>query len=168
MNNRALMGVFLLAIGAMLLLFGRGEAFEAGNLIGYVWPSMFVIPLGLFFHWLYFSYTGRRGVGLLIPGGIVTTVGVVCQIAVLTDGWGYLWPGFIFAVAVGLFEFYFFGPRHKGLLIPIVILTVLSVLFFAVFTIGELFSRFAHQPILAIVLILAGLVLLVGWKKKTV
>jgi hypothetical protein len=168
LSNRAFMGMVLLAIGALMLFFGRGEALGTGAIIGYMWPSMFVIPLGLFFHWMYFSMTGRRGTGLLIPGGILLTAGVVCQIAMLTGGWGFMWPGFIFAVAVGLFEFYFFGSRNKWLLIPINILTVLSVLFFTVFSIGSLFSRFTHQPIMALLLILAGAVLLVGWRKKTV
>lgn len=162
------MGVVLLAIGALMLFFGRGEAIGTGHLIGYMWPSLFVIPLGLFFHWMYFSMTGRRGTGLLIPGGILATAGVVCQIAMLTDGWSFMWPGFIFSVAVGLFEFYFFGSRNKWLLIPINILTVLSVLFFTVFSIGTLLSRFTHQPFMAMVLILAGAVLIVGWKRKTV
>jgi hypothetical protein len=167
-TNRALMGVVLLAIGALMLFFGRGEALGTGAIIGYMWPSMFVIPLGLLFHWMYFSMTGRRGTGLLIPGGVLTTAGVVCQIAMLFDSWSYMWPGFIFSVAVGLFEFYFFGNRNKWLLIPINILTVLSLLFFTVFSIGSLFNHFTNQPIMAMLMILAGAVLLIGWRKKTV
>jgi len=161
------MGAGLLAIGILLLFLGRGAGIGAGTMIGYLWPSMFVIPLGLFFHWMYFSMLGRRGSGLLIPGGILITAGVVCQISMVTGGWGYMWPGFIFAVAVGLFEFYFFGNRNKWLLIPINILSVLSALFFIVFSIGEILGKFSSQPILAILLILAGAVLLVGLKKKT-
>lgn len=168
MNSRMLMGVVFLAIGAVLLLFGGGEKLDAGTLIGYAWPSMFVIPLGLLFHWMYFSLTGRKGAGLLIPGGVLLTVGVVCQIATLTGGWSWLWPGFILAPAAGLFEFYFFGGRNKWLLIPIMILTVLSGIFFTVFSIGALFNQLFNQPVMAIVLIVAGAFLLLGWKRKEV
>jgi hypothetical protein len=167
LNSRAFMGILLVMFGAFLF-FNRGFDFGTGHIIGLLWPSMFVIPLGLFFHWMYFSMTGRKGTGLLIPGGILVTAGVVCQISMLFDTWGYMWPGFIFAVAVGLFEFYFFGSQNKYLLIPISILTVLSLIFFTVFSIGALLSSFSDQPILAVVLILCGAVLLVGWKKRTV
>ena len=34
-----------------------------------------------------------------------------------------LWPIFILAPAIGLFQFYLFGSRNKGLLIPVGILT---------------------------------------------
>lgn len=165
MNNRALMGGVLLAIGALMMLFGRGEALGTGTIISYMWPSMFVIPLGLMFHWMYFSMMGRRGTGLLIPGGVLVAAGVVCQIAMLFDSWSYMWPGFIFSIAVGLFEFYFFGNRNKWLLIPIHILTALSVLFFAVFSIGTFLNQMTHQPIMAMLLILAGAVLLIGRRK---
>jgi len=167
LNNRALMGAGLLAVGIILLFLSKGADFGPGTMIAYLWPSMFVIPLGLFFHWMYFSMLARRGSGLLIPGGILITAGVVCQISMVTDGWGYMWPGFIFAVAVGLFEFYFFGNRNKWLLIPINILSVLSALFFVVFSIGAIIGKFSSQPIMAILLILGGAVLLVGWRRKT-
>ena len=68
-----------------------------------------------------------------MPGGIILTVGIVCQIATLFDSWDVMWPGFILAVAVGLFELYLFGSRNRWLFIPIGILTTLSMLFFAVF-----------------------------------
>ncbi len=92
--------------------------------------------------------------------------GVVCQIAMLFNNWVYMWPGFILAVAVGLFEFYWFGNRNKWLLIPINILTVLSLLFFAVFSIGSIYNNFIlSQPIIAIVFILAGAIMLLMKKK---
>jgi hypothetical protein len=162
------MGVIFLALGAFLLLFAGNGALQPANLISYAWPSMFLIPVGLLFHWMYFSLLGGKGAGLLIPGGIVLTVGVVCQIAVLTGGWSWLWPGFILAPAVGLFEFYLFGYRNKWLLLPIMILTVLSGIFFTVFSIGALFNQLFNRPVMAIVLIVAGVFLLLGWKKREV
>ncbi|WP_169084236.1 hypothetical protein [Paenibacillus sp. PL91] len=165
MNVRTIGGLVLLLLGACLFL-NQGETFGPGKIFAYFWPSIFVIPLGLFFHWLYFVMIGRKGVGVLIPGGILLTAGLVSQIAMLFNGWSYMWPGFILAVAVGLFEFYWFGNRNKWLLIPINILTVLSLLFFAVFSFGSIYNKFVlSQPIFAIVFILAGAVMLLMKKK---
>ena len=78
-----------------------------------------------------------------------------------------MWPGFILAVAVGLFEFYWFGSRNKWILIPINILAVLSMLFFVVFSIGSLIGTvIGGQPYLAIVLILVGASILLLGKKE--
>ncbi|KIL37846.1 membrane protein [Gordoniibacillus kamchatkensis] len=169
MNQKSFFGVILIAIG-IILFSVKGEALHAGSLFGYFWPSLFVLPLGVFFHWLYFSMTGRRGSGLLIPGGILLVSGIVCQLAMLFDLWGVLWPGFLLAVAAGLFEFYWFGGRNRWLLIPINILFVLSLLFFALFSLGALWnSLFGSRPILAIVLIAAGALLFLssGRNKNT-
>ncbi|CAH0119503.1 MULTISPECIES: hypothetical protein [unclassified Paenibacillus] len=166
MNSRAIVGAVLVLFGVFLFL-NRGIEFGPGTIIGYFWPSMFVLPLAIFFHWMYFSVTNRRGSGLLIPGGILFTVGVVCQISMLYDNWGSMWPGFILAPAVGLFEFYWFGNRNKWLLIPIAILSTLSILFFAVFSLGSIFNRFNDQPLFAIALIVVGAFLLIGWRRKS-
>lgn len=165
MRLRIIVGAVLMLLGAFLFL-NRGETFDTGSIFAYFWPSLFVIPLGLFFHWMYFYMVGRKGVGLLIPGGILFTSGIVCQIAMLFDSWAYMWPGFIMAVAVGLFEFYWFGSRNKWLFIPINILIVLSVLFFIIFSAGAFLNQLAGQPVVAIVILLAGALLMVGKRKE--
>lgn len=165
MNIRTISGIVLLLLGACLFL-NQGETFGPGEVFTYFWPSIFVIPLALFFHWMYFSMLGRKGLGLLIPGGILFGVGIVCQIGMLFNNWSYIWPGYILSVAAGLFEFYWFGKRNKWLLIPINILTVLSILFFVAFSIGSIYNRFVlSQPIFAIVFILAGALILLMKKK---
>lgn len=154
-------------LAGVYLFFFHKEAVSMGSLFGTFWPTLFIIPLGLLFHWMYFSLTGRRGSGLLIPGGILFTVGIVCQLSTLFDGWGYLWPGFILAPAVGLFEFYWFGNRNKWLLIPINILGVLSLLFFAMISFGALYNRVIFgQPVLAIALIAIGAGIMFAPKKR--
>lgn len=166
MQTRILLGAIFIILGAYLFL-NQGESMGPGSLIGHFWPSIFVIPLGVFFHWLYFGVTGRRGSGLLIPGGILVVVGAVCQIATLFDNWGYMWPGFIMAPAVGLLEFYWFGSRNKWLLIPINVLGVLSLLFFAVFSIGTLLNQLmTGQPFIAVALILIGAFVLLSKKRE--
>ncbi|MFD0590437.1 hypothetical protein ACFQZE_20825 [Paenibacillus sp. GCM10027627] len=168
MKLKTIGGALLLLLGIILLLNqGQGETFGPGKIFAYFWPSLFVLPLGLLLHWLYFGMTGGKGAGLLIPGGILIVSGIVCQIAMLVGNWEYMWPGFILAPAVGLLEFYWFGGRNKWLLIPINILTVLSLLFFAVFSFGTFFNTaLSKQPYFAIILILGGAALLT-WRKKT-
>ncbi|MEK3885129.1 hypothetical protein [Paenibacillus sp. PL2-23] len=166
MNIKTIGGAVLLLLGIVLLL-NQGETFGPAQIFGMFWPTIFVIPVGLFFHWLYFSMTGRRGVGLLVPGGVLFTVGLVCQVSILLDSWHYMWPGFILAPAVGLFELYWFGNRNKWLLIPINILTVVSLLFFAVFSLGSLMNQLlTKSPYLAILLIICGGAILTMRKKS--
>jgi len=166
-NTRTILGPLLVLLGAYLL-FNAGDniSYGPGTIFGYFWPTLFVIPLGLFFHWMYFYMTGRRGAGLLIPGGVLITAGIVCQISILFNSWGYTWPGFILAPAIGLLELYWFGGRNKWLLIPINILTVLSLLFFAVFSIGTLLAHLTFGgPFLAAAVILVGALLIVTRRK---
>lgn len=166
MHRKNWFGPVLILLGVYLFFF-RKEVMDVGTLFGTFWATMFIIPLGLFFHWLYFSLSNRRMTGLLIPGGILFTVGIVCQIAMLFDSWQYLWPGFLLAPAVGLFEFYWFGNRNKWLLIPINILGGLSVLFFAIFSLGSLYNRTIFgQPLLAIALIVIGAGVMLSPKKR--
>ncbi|MGG4145266.1 hypothetical protein ABEW34_19315 [Paenibacillus algorifonticola] len=166
MLKRSIIGPALMLIG-VFLYFNQGQSFGAGAVFANFWASMFIIPLGLFFHWLYFGVTGGKGVGLLIPGGILFTVGLVCQLSTLFSAWHILWPGFILAVAVGLFEFYWFGNRNKWLLIPINILAVLSLLFFGVFSLSAASGQLATvQPLLAIALIIVGAFAMLSRKKE--
>ncbi|WP_189018904.1 hypothetical protein [Paenibacillus marchantiophytorum] len=156
MNRSAFLGPILILLGIFMFLKGE-NTFSTGTIFEYFWPTLFVIPVGIFFHWMYFFILQRKGVGMLVPGGIILTAGVVCQLSALFDIWHLTWPGFMLAVAVGLFELYWFGGRNKWLLIPINILTVMSLLFFAIFSIGTLFGTLFHnQSIIAIVLIIAG------------
>jgi hypothetical protein len=167
MSRSAFLGPILIILGIFLYI--KGEiSFDTGTIFTYFWPTLFVIPVGVFFHWLYFGILNRRGVGVLVPGGIVFTAGIVCQISMLFDIWDVMWPGFMFAVAVGLLELYWFGGRNKWLLIPINILVVLSLLFFVIFSIGTLFSSISeYQSVIAIVLIVAGGLMIMMRKKST-
>ena len=138
MNNRRngtmIIGLLLILIGVLAILDNFEifeiyfDIFDIGFLFSHFWP-MFIIVVGLVFHYTFF--TGKSSdAGLLVPGGILLVIGITCQISMLFDLWGYMWPGFILAVAVGLFELYLFGTREKGLLIPVFILGGLSLIFF--------------------------------------
>ncbi|MFD2614275.1 hypothetical protein [Paenibacillus gansuensis] len=165
MNPRSLFGIVLMLVGVFLFV-NNGAEFGTGDVFAYFWPSIFVLPLAFFFHWLYFGVTGRKGVGLLVPGGILLTVGVVCQISMLFDNWEYTWPGFILAPAVGLLELYWFGGRNKYLLIPINILGAVSLVFFGIFSISTVINQLTGQPFIAILMILVGGLALIGGGRK--
>ena len=90
---------------------------------------MFLLIPGIVFELSYFIY--RKDAGLLVPGGILITYGLLFLVNVIS-GWHlmeYLWPIFPLGVAIGLFQLYLFGGREKGLLIPVGILGAVSLFF---------------------------------------
>jgi len=123
------------------------------------WPALFIILPGLALHSVFFSGK-KREAGILVPAGILITLGVTIQLCMLTGAWHLLVPGSIMSVAVGLFELYFFGNRDKGLLIPVSILTVTSLFFFDVFYSRILFGLSLQRNIIPIALIILGLVIM--------
>ena len=120
-----LFGLFLLFIGVLLILanFGVIEIIWEN-----LWPLFLLIP-GILFELSYFIY--RKDAGLLVPGGILITYGLLFLVNVMY-GWHLmedLWPIFPLGVAIGLLQLYLFGVREKGLLIPIGILGAISLFF---------------------------------------
>jgi hypothetical protein len=116
-------GLLFLVLGVVALL----AAINAIELSwDYFWPLFLLIP-GLTFEYNFFSKKGKHSEdpGILIPGGILITISILFYINIFF-GWhlmDLLWPVFILAPAIGLFQFYLFGSRNKGLLIPVGILT---------------------------------------------
>ncbi|MDI9483371.1 MAG: DUF5668 domain-containing protein [Bacillota bacterium] len=158
-NGKFVWGIILVCVGCLLILSNLGVVPSFGRLIGLFWP-LIIIFTSLMFHFGY--YTNRKNVGLLVPGGILLTVGIICQASMLWGLWGFLWPGFILAPAVGLFELYIFGNQEKGLLIPVGILSGLSLIFFTMnFRALGTFARY----LVPIILIIIGISIL--YKNKT-
>jgi len=120
-----LFGLLLLFIGVLLILANFGVI-----KIGWdnLWPLFLLIP-GIVFELSYFIY--RKDAGLLVPGGILITYGLLFSVNVIY-GWHLmenLWPIFPLGVAIGLLQLFLFGGREKGLLIPVGILGVISLFF---------------------------------------
>jgi|HigsolmetaAR203D_1030402.scaffolds.fasta_scaffold01203_14 hypothetical protein len=159
MKIRLLSGIGLIALG-VLLVFRPVPEIDASDVFAYFWPLFFVIPFGVIFHWWFFRTGSPNMAGLLVPGGIFLTVGVVSQLATLFDAWKYLWPGLVLAPAVGLFELYLFGGRQRGLLIPVGILAFIAGIFFISTSVEAIFRVLSFQPAAAALLILAGIVML--------
>ena len=118
-------GFLLLFIGVLLILSNFG-------VIEIVWDNLwplFLLITGIVFELSYFIY--RKDAGLLVPGGILITYGLLFLVNV-NYGWHLmenLWPIFPLGVAIGLLQLYLFGVREKGLLIPIGILGIVSLFF---------------------------------------
>lgn len=125
--GRYIMGALLVLFG-ISMVFGQFGFFNMGWLFRISWPMIFIM-ISVFF---FLGYLSRRpyGAGLLVPGGIMLTLGVTFLIG---EAFNYhlVWPGFIAAPAVGLLLLYIFSERRSaGLLVPIgIILTVASVCF---------------------------------------
>jgi hypothetical protein len=102
-------GIILIVVGAMFLL---------GNYVhvdwsGYGWPVFVIVP-GAAMLLLGLAIPHESGLGLAIPGGIITTVGCVLAFQEATDTyetWAYMWalvaPG---SVGATLFVF---GLTHR-------------------------------------------------------
>jgi len=145
-------GGILAGVGLTLLL---GSTF---HLMGYVWPGFILSPaLGLM---LLYLFGNEHSPGLLVPIGILGTVGITCFLSSVLGLWGILWPGFVLAPAVGLLLLYIFGERqNRGLLIPVGILGGISFFsFFGTFLSGNYGSG---KYVLAGILILIGLLTLI-------
>lgn len=155
-NSNLTWGIILVVFGVYLILRNFG-IISFGKLIGTFWP-LIIIFISFMFHVGYFS-NAPKNVGLLVPGGVLLTVGIVCQMSMLYNNWHVLWPGFVLAPAVGLFELYIFGKKTQGLLIPIAILSGLSAIFFFSFSFRYLnvIARYAF-PALIILLGLSFIV----------
>ncbi len=112
-KGNSLIGVLLLGLGSIALLNNIG-IINFDFAIWKFWPLFLLIP-GLVFELQYFN--NDAPVGLLVPGGILTTYGVLFMYCSFF-GYGslaYLWPIFLGGVGVGLFQLYYFGDRAKPL-----------------------------------------------------
>jgi hypothetical protein len=129
------------------------------------WPLFVLIP-GLIFETSYFAT--RRNPGLLVPGGILTTIGLLFFFETFT-WWHfseYTWPVYPLAVAIGLFQLYLFTGRNRGLLVPVFILTTVSLIAFLSMFFHNVFGWLNSGYIAPIIFILIGLFIIVGGSKK--
>jgi hypothetical protein len=105
------LGVLLIVLGALFL---AGEQFHV-DWGRYGWP-MFVIVPGVVLLLLGLAVPNEAGLGMVIPGGIIATVGLILAFQDSTDtyaSWSYAWalvaPG---SVGVSLF---LYGLLHRRL-----------------------------------------------------
>lgn len=119
-ETNIILAIVLIAIGLGGIL---KQVFHI-DLFGYIsfW-DLGILALGLYFEWQYF--TTKRSPGILVPGGILTVVGLVNFLEALSGGLFFVhFPAGQLGVALGLFQLYWFGTRNKFLLIPVAILLI--------------------------------------------
>lgn len=157
-KNQQMVGILFIIAGLFFLL-AKMNLFPFS--IADLWPLFILIP-GIAFN--LFGFLNRTP-GLHVPGGILTTIGLLFLFTELFGyGWmEHLWPIFIIAPGVGLLELYLFGERESGLLIPVFILFTIG----GTFLFFTLFSTFIPY-LVALLLILLGLYMIFGnrWSKK--
>jgi len=157
-NSRNTIGLLLIGLGVLVALSTFGLIDLAMHLL---WPFFLLVPAALF-HFGFFLNPRQEMAGLLVPGGILGTLGLIFLINNLLGGdlLGVLWPLIILAPAVGLYELYYFGGRNAGLLIPIAILAVVATVFLGIELISSLFGG-----VFGLVLVIVGLYLIFSGNK---
>ena len=125
-----------IVIGFLFIIFGIILGISLLTNINFQFWPIFVLILGLIFEISYFRSPKKSNSILLVPGGILTVMGILFLYQTITDwkSMNYLWPVLILALAIVLFQFYIFGKKDKGLLAQAWILTGL----FLIFTLGGL------------------------------
>jgi hypothetical protein len=156
-------GVLLVVFGGILLVMTLLQV-SIWDVLDEFWPVIFLLGSAAFHVGALTG--GKKAVGLVVPGGIFLMLFVIFQLSMSFDWWGSTWPLYILAPALGLFELYLFGERDSDLLIPVGILTGVSVVFLMVFS-------FHTGPILvkyivpALIILLGVLILVSGGKKRS-
>lgn len=167
-RNNSLLGGVLVVIGAVLLasryLF-NSSLFSLGP--NDFWP-MIILMLGVGFELAYFITL--KAPGLLVPGGILVTYGMLFFFEVMTN-WrfaAYTWPVYLIGVAIGLFQLYLYTGRHKGLLIAIGIIGGTAAACFMIILFRVFLGTVDIGLVIPVVLVLGGLVMVFGrGKAKT-
>lgn len=125
-NHNMVLGAAFILVGTLVLLSNLGYLNFSWS---YIWPMALLIP-GVYMHISFFTGLDKNP-GILVPGGILTTYGILFYANVIL-GWGLmndLWPVFLIGIALGLFELYIFGGQDRALLIPVTILGGLGLIF---------------------------------------
>lgn len=158
-TSNILWGIFLIAIGVLFLV---GKFYDLRFFdISMLWPLLILVP-GLLFELSFFI--SKKDPGLLVPGGILTTIGIVFLVNNIAGHniIRYLWPFFPMSVAIGLFQLYLFTDRHWALLIPVGIIGGLSMIFLA----SILMDMSLGILFVAAIFIIAGIFIILGGARK--
>lgn len=153
-NNKYSAGIIVLLAGVVILLGKLGVFSFLGAVF---WPMLVLIP-GILLHVFYFGRLFPAVV--LVPGGILTFYALLFMICNIF-GWDnirYLWPLFIFGIAVGLYEYYLFGSSRPRVVLTASIALAASS---AVILLSVLLWSWGIYAI-AIVLIAAGAWMMFG------
>jgi len=129
-----------------------------------LWP-LFTLTLGLMFIFAYLK--NKQTPGLLIPGGILTAIGLLHLFETITNWYfsAYTWPLYTFALFLGFFIYWLATKETWASVVSFILFMVfcfltfivLSMIFDGIITINMAFS---------FMLILIGLFILLGQRKR--
>ncbi len=165
-RNTSFAGLLLIAAGVIILLLRVLFGIKLFEFYTHDFWVFIVLLVGLSFE-LSFFLTGSKP-GLLIPGGIITTIGLLFMFEVTTD-WNfaeYTWPVYILSVAVGLFQMHIFSRREKGLLIASLIIGGIAAFFMACMLLSSVSSIIRPEIFIPIALIAGGIALFCSGKSR--
>lgn len=152
MNKSVTSGIALIVIGVIFLL----PNFTNLTLRD-LWPLLMLAPGILFF----LGYAAdRRNYGLLMPGAILSTYGLLFFYCTLA-GWYLmreLWPLYLIGPGIGFFLMYLLGKKETGLLIPGFILTLLGLIF--------LLGSTDYEYLWPLIIIAAGIVIILRSRRR--
>ncbi len=158
-KGSSLVGLFLIIIGIIIFVLKAVFNVRILEFEAYDFWVFIVLVVGISFE-LGFFLSGSKP-GLLIPGGIITTIGLLFMFEVVTD-WNfaeYTWPVYIIAVAVGLFQMYIFSKREKGLLISSLIVGGVGAFFMFCCLLSQITDIINPNVFIPIALIAGGIAL---------
>ena len=159
-------GLVLIVLGVIALVLNIVFDIRIIKFDSYDFWVFIVLVIGLAFE-LGFFLTGSKP-GLLIPGGIITTIGLLFMFEVSTD-WHFTrftWPVYIISVTVGLLQMCIFSKRQKGLLIAGSIVGGIGVFFELMMIISGISSNLI-EVLIPISLVAGGLALVFsGYSRK--
>ncbi len=163
MNRNKNAGLLLIALGTLFL--GNKILAQLGYdflFWAYYWPLYILVP-GLILETIYFKR--KKAPGILIPGGILTTIGLLHFFEIATE-WSYsiyTWPVYTLSVVIGFYQYWFITKEKWSLIIGTIFgfifalqaFIVVSMFTDGIVSVGTLFS---------VLLIGLGLYLVIGKK----
>lgn len=158
-NDKRIAGIILVIMGLALLILKGFFGFKFLNFEPHDSWVFIVLLVGISFEFAFFI-TGRNP-GLLVPGGIITTNGLLFLFEVTTD-WSfseYTWPIYILSVAIGLFQLYLFGGKERGLLIASGIVGLVAGVMMAFCMLGAISDIISIGTLIPVALIVGGAVI---------
>lgn len=161
-KSNTLLGAIFIIIGGLLLSakYLLGDSFINLGPDDF-WP-MIILLIGVAFELAY--YVSLKAPGFLVPGGILTTYGLLFFFEAATDFRfaAYTWPVYILGVAVGLFQLYIHSGKPRGLLIAISIIASVAVLAFIVMFFRIFLGAVDLGLVIPVILIVLGALLVLG------
>lgn len=160
-SKHALIGALLLIVSIFVIIFNlRFFSASFGNL----WPALLLL-LGIFFYLYYFSTKKKKNRSVVLFLGTFIAISSVPLFILSFTSYDYmrvLWPGFLFALGMGMLSLYFYGKKKKGALAFSIVLLSLSIVIWIFYALKSKFGL----PIGVILFILGAAFLTRGLIKE--